>query len=625
MANVIKEYVGDSVQKTKFTTRWWTVKDEDAYKHIFETVSMLENRQNYRTLANIKHARLYSNLEVLGAYTGIYTTTVNDTALPNRLSLNVVKNCIDTVTSKIAKSKPRPIFLTEGGNWTLQKKAKNLTMFIDGSFDSMGLYKKKPDSFRDSGIFGTGATKFYPDYDKMEVCAERTVVEELICDDSDGIYGSPRVLFQRRLVNKEVLKAKFRKKGQAEKIEEAGNGLPSSATFDSKQDLVKVIEAWHLPSSKDANDGKHVICIDNCTLESEEWNKGYFPFSFDRWTKRILGFFGMGIAEELTGIQIEINKILKNIQLSMHLVAIPRVFVSNTSQVNLNGITNDIASIVKFTGNTPPTFYTPQAMAPDVYGHLWNLYGKAYEIIGVSQLSASSKKPDGLDSGAALREYQDVESDRFQIVGQRYEDGFLESALITIDMTKDLAKKGKVNVKVDDQGSMKSINFADIDLDESKYLMRMFPTSILPTQPAGKMQKIIEYTQSGFLDKETAMDLMDFPDIKAATDKILSPRKIVLKALDQIVDSGKYEAPEPYYNLALAQNIAQLYYMDAKLKGVPEDRLELLRTYIDDVEALNGQAAAAGGMPGASAAPQVDPMAQPQAAPVSDLLPIGGQ
>ena len=288
----------------------------------------------------------------------------------------------------------------------------------------------------------------------------------------------------------------------------------------------------------------------------------------------------------------------------------------------MNGINNDIASFVKYTGKQP-IFHTPQAMAPDVYNHLWNLVQKAYEITGISQLSAQSQKPAGLNSGAAIREYQDVESDRFQIVGQRYETTFLDAARIVIDMTKDLAKKGKVIVKVESDSGMKTINFKDVNLDETKYLMRMFPTSILPTQPAGKLQKVTELVQAGFVDKETALDLLDFPDIKAATDKALAPRRVIIKMLDKIINEGVYESPEPFMNLALAERIALDTYLYARSKNVDEERLELVRRFIDDVQSLKQLAVQGQQQMMAEAAPAG--IATPPPAPVSDILPIGGE
>lgn len=626
---VIEINASDDRASEKFTNRWWTQKPEEIYKHVFGTVRTLETKQSYRTQENVKNARLYSDLEILGTYSGLYSPSSTTSTLTNRLSLNVVKSCIDTVTSKIAKSKPRPMFLTSGGDWSLRTKAQNLTKFIDGQFDAMNHYETKQDTFRDKCVFGTGATKFYIDGLRKKVCSERVVIEELLVDDAEGIYGTPPNLYQRRLVNKDVLMEIFPKykgliQGASADLNDNLNVSPGT------QDLVKVIEAWHLPSGPDAGDGKHVICINNCTLMTETWEFDWFPFSFERWNKSLVGFFGIGIARELTGLQVEINKILRSIQQSMHLFAVPRVYIENSSQVNLAAINNDLGAIVKYTG-TAPNFYTPQAMAPDVYQHLWNIYNKAFEISGISQLSASSRKPEGLNSGRALREFSDIESDRFQIVGQRREMSFLQDAKICIELMKKLSKQvgaGNLKVQIADQGSMKVIKWSDVHMDEEKYIMRAFPASILPTQPAARMQTIVEYAQAGFFEKETAMDLMDFPDIEAATNLQISPRRVVLKILDEMVETGKYQPPEPFMYLPQTKSLAQYYYLAAKNSGVPEKELELIRRFITQVISLEQQAMPAP-MPMPGAPPPVDPMAEaalpasPEQAPTNPLLNPG--
>jgi hypothetical protein len=630
MADIQVEYVGKGKDEVKFSSRWWKQKADEIHTHVFGVLKTLEERQSYRKTQNLKHARLYSNLDILGVYAGIYQPTSNDYMLPNRVTLNVVKSCVDTVSSKIAKTKPRPLFLTEGGNWQLQQKAKNLTKFLDGSFDSMNIYEEKQASFQSGAVFGTGGIKFIKDIQRKQVTCERVLIDEILVDDLEAIYGKPRSLYQTRLVSRDILKEMVEKKHHAS-IDAASNGLPAGVANGAVvKDLVRVVEAWHLQSGPEAGDGMHTMCIENATLSVEKWEKDYFPFVWDKWNPKLLGFFGMGLAEELTGIQLEINKILRNIQLSMHLVAVPRLLVDASSQVNTQHLNNDIGSIIKWAGggSTPPTVITPQAMSPDVYQHLWSLYQRAFEITGISQLSAMSKKPEGLNSGVALREFQDIESDRFQITGQKWEYGFLDSAKIVIDLTKDLSKEVKgVKVKVQSDGSMKTINFSDVNLEEEKYLMRVFPTSILPTQPAGKLQKVTELIQAGFIDKETGFDLLDFPDLESATNMALAPKKIIMKMLNKIVEDGVYETPEPYMNLMLTEQTAQNFYLKAKIDGVPEDRLELIRRYMTDCKMLQDKAMQAqqammqppGGMPPGQ------PMAAPQAQPVSDILPVGPQ
>jgi hypothetical protein len=154
--------------------------------------------------------------------------------------------------------------------------------------------------------------------------------------------------------------------------------------------------------------------------------------------------------------------------------------------------------------------------------------------------------------------------------------------------------------------------------------MKLYPSSLLPTQPAAKLQTVVEMIQAGFYDKETGMDLLDFPDMQAVNSMMTSPRKIVIKILETMVEEGVYESPEPYMNLQIAQTLGQQKYLEAKLAGVPEENLELLRRWIDDCQALQSMAMAQAMPPMMPGQPQqaMDPMAQPQAAPTSDILPI---
>lgn len=612
---VLEVNLGQTKDQLNIKSKWWTDTEENAYNSVFSVVNAIEQNQQYRPIQNLKYARLYSNQEALGFYGSLFSRTANSTTplLNNRVTLNVIKACIDTASSKIAKNKPRPVFLTSDGDWSLKRRAKKLTKYIDGAFDHAGVYQVAQDIFKDAGVFGTGVMKIY--VQNGTVCVERVLTDEIIVDDAEGMYGTPRQLHQRKYIHREVLLEMFPE--HAQKIMGATSGVKGDNSSTTTSELIKVIESWHLKSGPDAKDGKHIISIENCTLFSEEYKKDYFPFVFFRPSKRLVGFFGMGFAEELIGLQIEINRILRTIQQALHLVAKPRVFVEASSNVNTNHINNDVGGVVKYSGIAPIVVPTP-GVAPEVYQHLENLYKKAFEIVGISQLSATAKKPGGLNSGVALREYNDIESERFAIMGQQWEEMFLDIARIFIDLTrdlyaedKDLAVKGKSNKFIE------SIRWADVCLDEDQYSMRVFPASILPTTPAGRLERVTELIQAGFIQKEQALSLLDFPDLESFTSLQNAAIDDIEMCHEKMIEEGEYISPEPYMNLQLALTMTQSAYLKAKVDGVPEERLELLRAFISDVQTLITAAT-----PEPSPAPEMDPMANPQAAPKSDILPV---
>lgn len=619
MPDVIKTYYNSTKPEEKLDHKWWTLDKEDQYQSIQSLVKTIQTKQSYRSTQNIRHARLYSNLDIVSLTNNVFANSAIDLDLTNKMSLNVVASCIDTAGSKIAKMRPRPIFLTEDGDYGLQHKAKQLTKFIDGSFDLMNLYQKAQRMFVDSCVFGTGFIKFFVNGDRVD--CERVIVEEIVVDDAEGAYGEPQQMFQNKMISRDVLLSTWPE--HAEKIKASQSTLTVEQA--ANRDFIKVTEAWRLPSKKGAGDGAHAIIISGCTLFSEKWDKERFPFICYRWKPKLTGFYGMGLAEELLPIQLEINKLVRSIQKAQHLMAVPRVFVSEASMINSQHLNNDHASIVKYRGE-PPIFNTAPAMSPEVYQHLENLYKKAYEITGVSMLSATAKKPAGLNSGAALREYNDIESERFQLQGMRWEDIFLDAADITIDLTKDIAKKEPgLKVKLTSGKNAEFINWKDVKLDEDQYVMRKFPTSMLPTEPAGKLQKVQELAQAGMIDKDTALSLLDFPDLEAAKSIQLETMDLTRKMLSIMLDKGVYQSPEPYMDPVSAQKIAQAAYLKGRCNDVPDETLELIRRFMQDCEALKmlGAQGKAPAMPGQHGMPPDggQPLGVPQAPPQSDLLP----
>lgn len=575
----IKKIKVDTIgSKKKPSSKWWVATDDEQLAmNLTSVVESIDNRQSARSVKNLRNARLYGNMDLNGlrAYRKAAKTALSN----NKPKLNVCKSAVNTLAAKISKNKPRPLFLTEDGNHAEQRRAQLLTQFVTGQFTYNKTYSQAQIAFVDACVFGTGALKVF--ISENEVRTERILIDEIVVDESDGIYGTPRSMFQRKYVHKELLKELF--PAHAEKIDAIIDTLKVNyGGQEGVSEQILVVEGWHLASSKESKDGLHAIVVDGCTLFQEPYEKDFFPFAFFRWEEPTLGFYGNSCIEELEGIQFEINKTLMDISMSQSLLAVPRVFMQLGSNVT-KSLNNEIGAIYNYQGSAP-IFSTPSAQAPDVYNHLWQLYAKAFEIVGVSQLSANSKKPAGLDSGVALREYSDIETERFVLAGQRYENFVLEIARIMINLTRDMIGEAKSNlVKIQGSKFVKKIEWSEVDLDEDKYVMQVFPTSLLPSTPAGKLQTVNELTQSGYVDKEKAMELLDFPDVEEFTSLATADIRNTKRLISNMIDKGQYEPPDPLMNLQLALKMTQQSYLKAKVDGVEDDRLELLRQFIEDL------------------------------------------
>jgi len=575
------------------THYWWKKKDDEVFESVFGYIRHLQNEQSYRTEKNYENMRLYGPLNLMGLLSYHYASNDLTNQRTNRVTFNIVQSMVDTAVSKITKNKPKAQFLTQAGNFSEQQRAKKLSKFVEGQFHCTNFYDISNRAFMESAIFGTGAVKIFQGGTKEnpEIKAERVFIDEIVVDDTEAYYGKPRQMHQKKYIHRDVLKEMFPQHEGAISTVRFDTSLATFGGLSPRDtDMILVIESWHLPSGPKAKDGKRCISIGNKTLLCEEYDKDYFPFVFHRWGLRPMGFFGQGIAEQLKGIQLEINKILRTIQVSMHLVSVPKIFIENSSNIVSSHLDNKIGGIIKFNGNPPIPGQLGQ-IPSELFDHLDRLYTRAFEIVGISQLSAQSQKPSGLDSGKALREFNDIETERFMSIGMRYQNFFLDAAKMFIDIAKDIDEsmddeENDFSVNVKGKGFFETIRWKDINLADEKYEMQLFPVSSLSSTPAGKLQDVQELLQAGFISKEDGLKLLDFPDLEAANNLINAPSLDIDAAIENMIDKGQYETPEPYQNLQLGINKMQQAYLHYRRENAPESRLELLRRWIEDANDL---------------------------------------
>jgi hypothetical protein len=211
------------------------------------------------------------------------------------------------------------------------------------------------------------------------------------------------------------------------------------------------------------------------------------------------------------------------------------------------------------------------------------LYERAYEVAGISGMSAQAKKPTGLDSAVAIREFSDIQTKRFMQVAQSYEDMFLKSAKQMVEIARDIVASGN-EYKVISLGdkSIEQIDWKEINLSEDQYVMRLYPSNLLSTTPAAKLQTVQEMAQTGLLSQTEARALLPFPDLEAVNQLATAHIDDVDLLIEEMLEKGRYHPPESFSHLPFAIERIQSAYLRAKIEDAPEDRLELLRRYVDE-------------------------------------------
>lgn len=599
--------------------KWWKADSKEARgEQMLATATFIKDSQSYRNRQSALYARMYSNHPLMGAFGGTFNHLATNNQLPmDRPTMNVVQSCVDTLVSRVAQSKPRPVFLTDNADYRQRNLAKQLNNFVNGELYQTKAHELGEIILRDASVLGTGVIKVLEQNDR--VCLQRVLLNELLVDPADGMYGSPRTLYQVALVDRDVLEETF--PDQQAKVEGAEQAFPTDGNSEVNKtaaDLVLVVEAWRLPSGPDSGDGRHTIACSSGAFLDEKWEKDCFPFVFLRYSPRIVGFFGQGLAEQLMGTQIEINKLLVTISRAINLMGVPRVLVENSSKIVKAHINDQIGGIISYTG-MKPEFVNAMSNHPELYQQLQRLIDYAYQQSGISALAATAKKPEGLNSGVALREYDDLQSDRFASLVKRYDNMFVELAYLIIDKAKDIAERtGKYHTVYPNKDGTREIDLPAASLLEDTFVIQCFDSSSLPRDPAGRLSKVTELIQAGMIDIKEGRRLLDYPDLQQNEKLENASEERILKILDDIVGEGEYTPPDPFMDLQLALKLSNQYYNLYSTAKLEPEREQMLRTFNTQVNDL-----VMASMPPAPA-PETA-LASPEPVPTTPLLPQGQQ
>ena len=580
----------------------------------------LESSQSVRRSRLIHHLRLYGDRQIDGYRAATYARNANRGRFDQagsraRLSLNVVKSCVDSAVSKHVKNRPRPTYLTTAGDFSLQQKAKARSQWLEGMFVQRRAYELRQRAIKNAAIFGDGFLKVVQRHGVIRY--ENVFPGDIWVDEVEAIHGDPRSLYQVALYDRAVLKELM--PGHAKAIDDAPQADARYFGRDPLSDQVVVWEAWRLPSGPDAKDGRHAVVIDGATLDSGPYTSQRFPFAHWRWSEDPLGWHGTGLAEELSGIQFEINQLLRTIQENIYRGGGLKVLLERGANIISEHIHNGFGAIIEYNG-TKPDWMVHDLVSNQVMQHLQYLVTSAYQITGISQRGAQSQKPGGLSSGRALLVYSNIESERFMAFGRSDEAAMVDLGELSIEAATQMAERGEdVVVQYPGKRWLQKISAKDIVGMDDDFQLQVTPTSLLPSTAPGRLAMVQELMASGLLGPDKAKKLLDFPDIDAEMELELSPMDLIDQRIEQILEEGKRLPAHSYMNLDMALDRAQRAFQVAEMRGVPDDRRTMLGDFIEDVKELQMQAqkgaeaVANAGQPQAAPPPQGAPMAPPGA------------
>jgi hypothetical protein len=314
---------------------------------------------------------------------------------------------------------------------------------------------------------------------------------------------------------------------------------------------------------------------------------------------------------------------------SIELMSVPRVLIEEMSKILETSFNNRIGSIIKYR-NTPPEFVTAQANHPEMYTYIQWLIQNAYQMSGISAMSATGLKPAGLNSGESLRQYDQVQDSRFAALGKRYQNVFSDLSHLIIECAQDIYEEtGKYTTVFPGKDGTREVDFKSIKLLKDTYVIQGFVESALPKDPAGRQAKLSEMLAADEISKQEFRRLSNFPDLEQSDQLAIALEERILHDLDSIVDDGLegYNEPDAFLldPTDLATTLTVNYINKYSVTDLEEEKLELLRNYFTQIQDLKQQAMPPQPQPGQMPEGQVSQQPElPVAPPNPSVAPTSG-
>ena len=504
-----------------------------------------------------------------------------------RVSLNLTAAMIDTLVAKLSSLEIIPKAITNKGNAHGRQLANNLNDIISGIENKYKIKHLVNLAKRDAMINRVGYIKVVPENKKagVDLKVERVYSNEVIIDPSDGYYNDPYKMIHRKIIPKSVaikLFPKFKQQiedSQVIEVRQAQNTMTYTPS-------IMIAEAWC--KNTYLKNGRHVIAIENQTFVDEDYDKDYFPIIKLDYNEPVIGWLGQSVVEELSPLQKEVDRILATMQAIMKLVSIPRIFYDVNSMMNPDHFTNKVGLMIgmDLKNGVAPIIHNGAGMPPELMIQLQFIVSQMYSRVGLTQTDTQGQQPMGIESGEALKTLGNIAAERWTLLKKNYEQDHIKVVEVVL---KEMSEHSITVNTLDKKIGLKQISSKVIPKDFDSFVLQVLPVSSLPTDPAGKIDTVERWVQNGWVDKDSAAELLNMPDLEAYTTMKQAPRDFIDISIEDMLANEEYIAPEPYDNLDYAVMTALQNYSWERLNGKNETKLKLLRRYINDSQALLSQ------------------------------------
>lgn len=450
-----------------------------------------------------------SESEVVGFYQKGTFNVEDDTT--SSIQENIIASCIETLCSKIASQKVRPFFNTVNGTFKEMQVARQAQIFFDQLYEENNVNNVVTLAFRDACIFDKGIVKISDDG------ISNRLPWNVFIDPREASY-------------KQITRV-------AEKLPKTpGRLLELKYGIKADRNLSYTVYEYY-----DTLEHTKAVYVQELNkVVSSRYEPNRIPYLMIYYTDPIKGNTSQSIVDQLYGIQMQIDELLAVMKDSIAMNPGMTLLVPRSSNIKTNMLSNRTGQIIQYDpipGQTtsPVTYATNDIISAQFVELLDKLKNDAYEVVGISQLSATSQKPEGLNSGVALSTMEDIESDRFETQLNNVIRLYIDIAKACLDIFPP-----EDNILPDDLNRA-NIKWADIVEARNNMKIQFSAAQSLSKDPSEKLKQLTALAQAGVIPQSHIATLMELPDLNSGYNLANNAFNAVYTFIDNTI---KYGVPE---------------------------------------------------------------------------------
>ena len=290
---------------------------------------------------------------------------------------------------------------------------------------------------------------------------------------------------------------------------------------------------------------KAIYVVELDKVITSKYEPKIIPYISIHYSDPIKGNTSQSVVDQLYGIQMQIDELLAVMKDSIAMNPGMTLLIPRSSNIKTNMLSNRTGQIIQYDpipGQTasPVTYATNDIISSQFVQLLDKLKNDAYEIVGISQLSATSQKPEGLNSGVALSTMEDIESDRFETQLNNVIRLYVDVAKACLDIFPP-----EENILPDDIARA-NIKWADIVEARNNMKIQFSAAQSLSKDPSEKLKQLTTLASSGVIPQSHIATLMELPDLQCGYSIANNAYNAVYTFIDEVMKNGVPETIPEY-------------------------------------------------------------------------------